>query len=688
MKHLTHALLCLILLVAWSSAQEITPVLEELIAQIPTDTETPTPSPTPTLTPTPVMLSVTSSEPHSLPIEQGGTLSVYGTNFSIESRVRLVGYGILATTFLNDRTLTAQLPNNIPVGIYSVQVTDPTRGTMASPQTLAIVPAAVVLPTSTPLPVPTIMAGKPMLVARSFSAFPSSIRPGETTQLLIEIVNQGSATALGINLTLDGGKFVPANGQAAATLDGLPAGGFARLTYHVEAMRDAGEGPNSIPVNISYRNAEGEAFNSKATFSVDVRATPQVASVVLARYLSDPTELKQGQRVVLTMLFQNNGSSTASQVQVRLPFGSGSPLLPAEEGDTFNLGDIAAGASVERRFPMIVASDAKSGPQSQVVNITYLQGAERKETQTALSVRVASPEVKAPLLLLDSYKADSDSLAPGQTFSLEVTLNNIGNADASEALATFGTVSASPPSGADGGGSGGAGGNSGGETSTTPNSTFAPLGSGETSYIGTLAQGQKTTIHKDFIVNGMVKSGLYTLPLSVRYRDGDGKAAQANFQLTLLVVVPLRTLFTLDSPTPSEMFVGDRLEMAWTVQNISTTDARFEQVEISAEGLEVMNGVRSFIGTVKPERKANFSASLMASQEGEAQITVKLHYLDDMNRLQTITETYSVLVMAQPITDIPNPEEDPLPFEPPTPTPEPQRPWLERLLLGLLGLGS
>lgn len=33
MKHLTHALLCLILLVAWASAQETTPPLEELIAQ-------------------------------------------------------------------------------------------------------------------------------------------------------------------------------------------------------------------------------------------------------------------------------------------------------------------------------------------------------------------------------------------------------------------------------------------------------------------------------------------------------------------------------------------------------------------------------------------------------------------------------------------------------------------------------
>ncbi|MCS6834421.1 MAG: IPT/TIG domain-containing protein [Anaerolineae bacterium] len=685
MKHLAYCLLGMILLVSWASAQETTPALEEPIAQVATDTETPTPSPTPSSTPTPVILSVTSSEPRSLPAEQAATLSVYGTNFSADSRVRLVGYGILATTFLNDRTLTAQLPSNVSVGIYTLQVIDPVRGTSTSPQTLTIVPTALVLPTSTPIPMPTFVPGKPALIARSFSAFPSTIRPGQATQLLIEIVNQGNATAFGISLTLDGGKFLPADGQAAALLDSLPAGGFARLLYNVEAMRDAVEGPNSIPVAISYRSAEGETFTSKATFSVDVSASPQVASVVLARHLSEPNAPQAGQRVVLTMLFQNNGSSAASQVQVRLPAGGGSPLLPAEEGDTFNLGDLASGASVQRRFPMIVANDVKSGPQSQPVTITYLQGAERKEVQTALSVRIATPEAKTPLLLLESYRADGESLAPGQTFSLEVTLNNIGNADASEVLATFGTVNINPPSSGDGGGSGGGSGN---ETSTTPNSTFAPLGSSETSYLGTLPQGQKVTIRKDFIVNGAVKSGLYALPLSVRYRDGDGKAAQVNFQLTLLVVVPLRALFTLDSPAPREMFVSDMLEMAWTVQNLGNADARFDRAEVSAEGLEVVSGASSFVGTVKPERKTNFSASLIAAQTGEARVIVKLHYLDEMNRRQALTETYSVLVVERPIIDIPDPGEEPPPFEPPTPTPEPQRSWLERLLLGLFGLGS
>jgi len=683
---LVSALLCLVLLATAISAQEATALPE---SDPPVASDTPTPSSTPTLTPTPtpITLSVTGSEPRSLTFEQAATLSVYGSNFSAESRVRLVGYGILATTFINERALTAQIPNNVPLGMYRVEVSDPLHGTLASPHSLAIVAPSLVLPSSTPQATPTFVPGKPMLVARAFSAFPSTIRPMQTTQLLIEIVNQGSASALGISLVLDGGKFVPSVGQAAATLDRLAVGEAARLTFNVEAMSDIGPGPNSIPFSINYRNTEGEAFSSKAAVSINISADPQVASVVLARTLSEPSIPQAGQRLMLTMLFQNNGSSTASQVQVRLPAGSGAPLLPAEEGDTFSLGDLAVGASLERRFPMTVASDAKSGPQFQPVTITYLQGTERKEVQSALSVRIEPSQAPTPLLLLDSYRADSEALAPGQTFTLTVTLNNIGSADASDALVTFGTVSASAPSTGSGSDNSGST-NNGGETSTTPSTTFAPLGSGETSYIGTLPQGQKSSLSKDFIVNGSVKSGLYTLPVSVRYRDADGKSAQANFQLTLLVVAPLRALLTLDTPAPDEMFVGDMLELAWTLQNLGSSDARFESLEISAEGLEVLSGASSFVGTIKADRKANFSTSLLASLEGEGQITLTLHYLDEMNRSQTLTEAYRIMIVAAPIIEEPNMGEEPPLVEPPTPTPAPERPWFQRLLLGLMGLGS
>ena len=71
-------------------------------------------------------------------------------------------------------------------------------------------------------------------------------------------------------------------------------------------------------------------------------------------------------------------------------------------------------------------------------------------------------------------------------------------------LVTFGSVSEDTSGG------------SGGSTTTT-SSTFAPLGTGGSIFVGSLAaEGGSTTLTQDFIVSGSTKSGVYTLPITLR----------------------------------------------------------------------------------------------------------------------------------------------------------------------------
>ena len=64
--------------------------------------------------PTPGPITLVRVEPAEMSSATGGTLSLYGTGFNADCVVRLVGYGLLPTTFINERALTAQVPPQVP----------------------------------------------------------------------------------------------------------------------------------------------------------------------------------------------------------------------------------------------------------------------------------------------------------------------------------------------------------------------------------------------------------------------------------------------------------------------------------------------------------------------------------------------------------------------------------------------
>ena len=87
----------------------------------------------------PPPITVARSEPSQFTNGgQDGVLSIFGTNFTDQTTIRLVGIGLLNVTFVNSGALTAVLPADLPPGTYGIEVSDPLGGTAASPNTLAV----------------------------------------------------------------------------------------------------------------------------------------------------------------------------------------------------------------------------------------------------------------------------------------------------------------------------------------------------------------------------------------------------------------------------------------------------------------------------------------------------------------------------------------------------------------------
>jgi uncharacterized repeat protein (TIGR01451 family) len=653
----------------------------------PTATNTATATPTATPTATQVLpINVTRSEPSRITSGQEGILSVFGANFTQATTVRLVGVGLLSTTYVNSGALTATLPSSLTPGQYGIEVSDPIGGTVTLPTPLTVValpePTALPTPTREPTPTsppPTPVPGQPSLIVRSFRAEPPAVQPEDTVRFTFEVFNQGTHTAQGIAISLEpGGDFVPASGQGSVVLPDLNPGAVHTAALSVIATRNVPAGPVNVPISMTYRDSEGQIYTSSADLSVNVREATRASQLSLDTYTVDPDPVQPGQPVNLTVTVSNTGNQVASQVMLRVT-GTDGVLLAGPEGDTFPLGDLGPGTSTRWTLPLVVAMAAEAGPQAQPVSISYLQAGETKQVDDSITVNIADTETGKALLLLESYSADTEVLKPGDEFTLDVTIQNVGDGGAADLIVTFGTVQTS---GGDGDSDPTTG--NGSETTTTPNTTFAPLRSGGRRYMGEVGAGGATaSVTQDFIVNGAAKSGIYNLPITLRYLEADGTASQELMYATLLVVAPPRLRVTEQIPVPESINTGEPFSLALEMVNTSDTAVNLTAARVEGENIEVLDSADIPLSPLKPDEDSVINATLMALSDGPVEVTVTLFYLDDLSREQTLAYAYSSTAMAPP-------PPEPLPPEPEPVVVEDQNgsDWFGRILLGLLGLGS
>jgi len=129
--------------------------------------------------------------------------------------------------------------------------------------------------------------------------------------------------------------------------------------------------------------------------------------------------------------------------------------------------------------------------------------------------------------------------------------------------------------------------------------------------------------------------------------------------------------------------VGVSQSLNIKIVNTGAYTARLSTLDLKADNAQVTDGSESDVGALDPNGNISIPGSFIPSTDGTVTITLTLHYVDDLNREQTIVKTYQ----APAVTPPPPPTSVP---PPPTPSSEQtdSQDFLGRLLFGLLGLGS
>ena len=537
----------------------------------------------------------------------------------------------------------------------------------------------------------------------------TSVQPNVVSNTTsVDLVITGSDFVDGAVVVLEnfGGlqtSFVSATVLTATLPAGLPTG-----SYGVTVIN-----PDSSSAFLANALQIVQASQTPQDTGGEVTPTPYARPLVIVEsYNMSVDKITPGQNFNLVVKLKNSGQREATNVVATFATGT---LVPRETGGVVAVKELDPGETRKVEQPFTATYDLwGSSVASQPMSLTYTDASGTTYTENfTLSLPVIgysgvagptatptpTPTVQArprPQLVIGAYQTDLDILTPGSRFSLDLTINNVGNADAKRITMILGggtSGSTNPDGTAVPGGVSGSSGDFG---------NFAPVAASNVQFLGDLTAGSTLPANAQLIVNATANPGAYPMKISYVYTGPDNISYTDDQVVTLLVfsIPQLEVSFYRDA---GQFFVGQPNQLPLQVVNLGRKQAVLGSMRVSVRPAEGMPGAQlmnntTLVGALDPGGYYTLDTTLIPEAAGTLDLIVSLDYTDDFNQAQVITRTISVVVedmMVGPDGGIP--PDGGFPSDggefPEGGFPEPSQPEtlgqkILRFLRGLLGLDS
>jgi fructose-specific component phosphotransferase system IIB-like protein len=414
--------------------------------------------------------------------------------------------------------------------------------------------------------------------------------------------------------------------------------------------------------------------------------------VVLKTYRVNVGEIKYGEKFNLVVRLKNVGQSRAYNLQAVF---TSSDLIPMKNGGVEVIGDLNADSGIEVGQQMTAAAPLY-GKSAVVVDmsLTYYdeKGAAYSEKFT-LSIPVASSGgyvvaatatptgLRRSQLVITDYKTDVELLQPGVQFTLNLTVQNVGNLAAKAVTMIVGGGSASSSGGETpqpGGVSAG-----GGEFTN-----FAPVGTSNVQSLGDVGPGATLQAAQKLIVNVSTNPGAYPMKITFSYLDAQGNMVNDEQVITLLVYNLPNVDIGFYQPVTSLM-AGQPNSLPIQVVNLGKSSVVLGNLKIEASNGVVENN-SALVGALDVGGYFTTDAMITPETVGSVDLTVTIEYVDDFNQPRQISKVLTLDVVEGEVFPGPMPNDGGSGGSGEIP-PLPQETFLQkiwRFILGLLGLDS
>ena len=405
-------------------------------------------------------LLITSVSPNTISNIQNNSITITGTDFVIGSVVSLDGYSTLDTSFFSNTTLMALVPSGVPIGTYTVTVTNPDTSSASLINSLNVIqtPPTVVVPTQTSEP--PIGYERPVLVIDSYSISQDKISPGNSFSLYLTLYNAGQRYAKNVVATFTSTDLIPVDTGGVVAVGEIAPGNHLDFTQPLFVSTAFWGNIASISMLVSYADESGFLYSETFVISLPVyqsystwssptptptlTPTPSVKpQLVITSYTTDINPLQPGLQFNLSVKVINQGNSTADRITMIVGGGSSSSggdggtqqpggisgssgeftnFAPIGSSNVQSLGQLSPGSSLSANQSLIVNTNTKPGAYPLKISFVYYD--DQNHTYTDDQV-VTLLVYQVPMLDINFYQ-DLSPILVGQPSTLPLQVVNLG----------------------------------------------------------------------------------------------------------------------------------------------------------------------------------------------------------------------------------------------------------------------
>jgi hypothetical protein len=408
-------------------------------------------------------LVITTVSPDIVSTNHPTIITVSGTDFVDGAIVSLDNFGSLNTSFSTTTTLLATVPSGVPVGTYTLTVTNPDTSYTSLANSLRVIPEAptavlTVAPSATVEPPGSFE--RPMITVDTYSLDQDTISPGDTFILFVTLYNSGQQYAKNIVATFSSVDIMPRETGGVVSVGEIAPGNHSEISQPLYLSSSMWASVTSLNMIVSYTNEIGTSYSETFTISLPVHlvysssktSTPTptltpTASIkpqlVITEYTTDVTPLQPGTQFSLTVNIQNMGNSTAKNVTMIVGGGTSASggdaatqqpggvsggsgeftnFAPIGSSNVQSLGDFSPGQSTTASQPLIVNVNTAPGAYPLKISFVYIND----QNQTFVDDQVVTLLVyRLPILEISFYQQVS-TLLVAQPNTLPIQVVNLG----------------------------------------------------------------------------------------------------------------------------------------------------------------------------------------------------------------------------------------------------------------------
>ena len=343
-----------------------------------------------------------------------------------------------------------------------------------------------------------------------------------------------------------------------------------------------------------------------------VMASSTGQSVTVAGYQVSPEVIMPKETGVISITIRNNGSGSAEIEKVSLHSGD----LKSVSDDYTRVGVLGPGSSTTLLFKF--KAPVEEGIYFPEVWIDVFNSSMIRYP-ILVNVNTEISPIKGPVIEVE--KIIPDSIKPGDEFIVTLSLTNKGQGKANDVNVQI-IIDPSVP---------------------------ISLKSPNNFYIEEIESKGIYKLKTEFLSNTNAKLGLYSIPISIRYRGVDGIPKQQNETIGVQIKGDPEISIASISSDPARIAQGDFVTLLIKVENTGTDDAKSVKASVDLP----FNGVKSvFLGKIEPDENVPAVFTFDADTGGMYTYNVTISY--ENNDEAEVISQMSELVVAGSTGILPN----------------------------------